>query len=61
MATRNDTRAIQAEPTQSPPAPVPHHFRRLYRAFVQPQDCRGAELTAFVEAASGDCGKSATP
>ena len=52
MATPNDTRATQAQPAQSPPVPVPPHFRRLYRAHVQPQDWRGAEVTAFVEASS---------
>ena len=51
MATLNIT-AIRPTPPNPPATPVPSHFRRLYRAFVQPQDSRGAELTAFVEAPS---------
>ncbi len=31
---------------------VPTHFRRLFRAHVQPQDGHRPELTAFVEAGS---------
>ena len=38
----------RAEQAQSVTLPV--HFRRLYRAHVQPQDWRQPELTAFVEA-----------
>jgi hypothetical protein len=53
MATLNIS-AIRPTPSNPPSNPVivPPHFRRLYRAFVQPQDSRGAELTAFVAASS---------
>ena len=37
---------------QAQPVPLPVHFRRLYRAHVQPKDWRQPELTAFIEAGS---------
>jgi hypothetical protein len=51
MATLNIT-AIRPTPPNPPSNPLPSHFRRLYRAHVQPQDWRGVEVTAFVEAGS---------
>jgi hypothetical protein len=36
--------------TQTALSTVPHQFRRLFRAHVQPQDWRQPECTAFVEA-----------
>jgi len=50
MGARNDNCAIPAQPDQVTPSPS--HFRRIYRAHVQPQHARGVEVTAFVEAAS---------
>jgi len=35
--------------------PLPIHLRRLYRAHIEPSDCRGVERTAYVEASSHDC------
>ena len=51
MATVNVT-PTRPNPTNPPSNPVllPSHFRRLFRAHVQPHDWRQPELTAFVEA-----------
>jgi hypothetical protein len=38
--------------TLVPSHSVPAHFRRLYRAHVQPRCWRGVEVTAFVDAVS---------
>jgi hypothetical protein len=49
MAARNAQRATQVPSTS---VPLPIHFRRLFRAHVEPQCWGGVEVTAFVEAAS---------
>ena len=51
MTTVNVT-PIRPTPSNPPASPVPAHFRRLFRAHLQPKDWRSPECTVFIESGS---------